>query len=479
MNQQTENASANGSTLPPGAQNVGQAAIQSASSALPIADKTLGYYAQEQIAVRDRLFFTLAARSDQNSAFGTKFQNVVYPKASVSYIISDESFFPKTNLVNSLRLRSAYGASGVQPGSTTSLQTVAATNVNLGTAITATTGTDQPGLVYSALGNPDLKPERSTEREFGFESKHFSNRVNLDVTYYNNVTKDALISQPIAASAGASAGTVTRNLGSVRNSGLEATITTTIMDRRNFGWDITVGGSHNTNNVESLGLDPTGKPNPTINISATLKDSVGFPIGATFVRPYTYSDANGNGIIEPTEITVNPNFTYAGYSVPRDLATVQNGFDLFQRKLHLSVLLDYKGGFSLFNNTTSFYCQQSNLCHDEAIRGTSLADQARSVAQRYANTNIAGAFTTTAGYFENGQFWRLREIGATLTMPQSINNALRARDASLTFTGRNLHVWTAYKGTDPESNYSTGNFQTDFSTTAPPTYFTLRMNLHY
>ena len=53
------------------------------------------------------------------------------------------------------------------------------------------------------------------------------------------------------------------------------------------------------------------------------------------------------------------------------------------------------------------------------------------------------------------------------------------RAASLTFSARNLHVWTKYTGTDPESNYGTDDVQTDFSTTAPPTYFTLRLNLHY
>ena len=60
-------------------------------------------------------------------------------------------------------------------------------------------GTDTPGLVPNALGNPNLKPERSTEREIGFETRLFGSRVNFDYTYYNNLTKDALIDQPIAA----------------------------------------------------------------------------------------------------------------------------------------------------------------------------------------------------------------------------------------------------------------------------------------
>jgi TonB-linked SusC/RagA family outer membrane protein len=484
VNQQTEFATAAGQQLPPGAQNAGQAALfANVSSRQPQADKTLGYYVQEQLAVRDRLFLTLAARSDQNSAFGTQFQRVFYPKASIAYSISDESFFPSIPFMNSLRLRAAFGASGVQPGSTTALQTYAASTVSIGGTPIAVGGTDTPGLRADALGNPNLRPERSTEREFGFETKLFGSRVNLDFTYYNNLTKDALINKPIAGSSGASSLTVTENAGSVRNTGLEATITTTILDTRNFGWDMTIGASHNTNKLESLGLDASGKPNPTIGTGAT-RDSLGLPVRGVFARTYTFSDANKNGIIEATEVVVDPNFSFLGYAVPRDLVSVQSGFDLFQRKLRINVLLDYKGGFSLFNSTTQFYCQQSFLCYDETHKEASLEDQARNVAQRYANPNIPGSPTTQYGYWENGQFWRLREVGATLTVPKAVSNLMRSRDASLTFTARNLHVWTAYKGTDPESNYNSGNtaaqsVQNDFSTTSPPSYFTLRMNVHY
>jgi TonB-linked SusC/RagA family outer membrane protein len=491
VNQQTEFASGEGDNLPPGAQTAGAGAIQFANSSFPRASKTLGYYGQEQVGLRDRLFLILAARTDQNSAFGTQFQRVFYPKASLSYILSEEPFFPQYGWLNQLRLRGAYGASGVQPGSTTALQTYGANSANLGSSPTAISGTDTPGLLAAALGNPELKPERSTEREMGFDSRMFDSRLNFEFTYYNNVTKDALINQPIAGSSGASstglntAPSVTRNLGSIRNSGIEATLTTTILDSRNFGWDMTVGGSHNTNKIESLGFQPctvnttdclTGsKSNPTIGTGAN-RDSLGLPIRGIFSRLYTYNDANNNGIIEPSEVTVDPNFSYIGSAVPRDLVSVQSTFALLQQRVHVNVLLDYKGGYSLFNSTTQFYCLNTNTCYDETHPTASLADQARLVAMRFKTTS------TTAGYWENGQFWRLREVSATLAVPQAVAGRMGMRDASLTFSGRNLHVWTKYKGTDPESGYTTDNLQNvqnDFSTLSPPTYFTVRLNVHY
>src|SRR6185503_1106294 len=101
--------------------------------------KTLGYYVQEQAALNDRLFVTVAARSDQNSAFGTKFQKVLYPKISGSWIVSDESFFPHYDWLNSFRLRSAYGANGVQPLPTAALQTFTAATQTI-TKVDAQTG---------------------------------------------------------------------------------------------------------------------------------------------------------------------------------------------------------------------------------------------------------------------------------------------------------------------------------------------------
>ncbi|HEX6600317.1 MAG TPA: SusC/RagA family TonB-linked outer membrane protein [Gemmatimonadaceae bacterium] len=467
-NQQSEFTDAEGDQLPPGAQSPGQAAIAFVDGSFIRADKTLGYYLQEQATIRDLLFITAAARTDQNSAFGTKFQRVFYPKLGVSYIISDESFFPKFSWLDQLRLRGAYGASGVQPGSTTALRTFAATTVSIGTD--ASDATDTPALLASALGNPNLKPERSTEREVGFESRLFNSRFNIDFTYYNNVTKDALISQPIAPSAGPSALSVTRNLGSIANSGIEATITSTLVDRRDFGWDLTVGGSHNTNIIKSLGYNEQGEPNPTIG-TGSYRDSLGLPINGVFARPYTYSDANGDGIIVASEITVDKNFQFLGYSSPRDLVTIQNGFNFFNRKLQVNTLLDYRGGFSIFNNYTGFLCRAKFTCYDEQNPKAPLAAQARVVAYRTLGSDY--------GYWETGQFWRLREVSATYTVPTFLANQLRARDASLTLSARNLHVWSSFTGPDPETNYGTGDIVSNLLTTAPPSYFTLRLNLHF
>ena len=204
------NLAAGGSTLNAGATQVTDAANSTS--------KTLGFFVEEQVGIRDRLFLTGAVRTDQNSAFGTKFNRVVYPKGSVSYVVSDEPFFPKPRFLDQLRLRAAYGASGVQPGPLDALNYFNPTVVNIANA-------DQPAIVYYSLGNQQLRPERATEFEGGFDTRFFGSRATLEVTYYSKLTKDALVGAIVAPSLGTGAPSQRSNLGSVKNAGLELGIT--------------------------------------------------------------------------------------------------------------------------------------------------------------------------------------------------------------------------------------------------------------
>jgi hypothetical protein len=180
-------------------------------------------------------------------------------------------------------------------------------------------------------------------------------------------------------------------------------------------------------------------------------------------------------------VTVNPITQYGGYTFPRDLVSVQNGFDLFQRKLRLSVLLDYKGGYNEFDTDYEFVCQQApQACSENEVASTPLWQQARAVAQNYGTVINGTRYTTQAGYYESGQFWRLREVSATLQLPSRLaKSMLRASDANLSLQGRNLHVWTNFLGIDPEATYGTGDTPTAFLTQPPRTYFIARVNLHY
>src|SRR6266568_2032325 len=152
---------ASGSDLPPGATTVGAGAIQRVSESTDITN-TVGGYVEQLFGYKDRLFVTAALRVDDNSAFGADFQAVFYPKFGVSYVISEEPYFPKWSWINSVRLRAAVGASGVQPGTTDALRFFSPTAASVDNA-------DNPAIIDSARGNPGLKPEQAREYEVGGE----------------------------------------------------------------------------------------------------------------------------------------------------------------------------------------------------------------------------------------------------------------------------------------------------------------------
>jgi TonB-linked SusC/RagA family outer membrane protein len=494
-NEERDNLNAQGRGLAPGASSLGSTSTAvSWTSVTPTAVKTLGFYAQEQLGFRDRLFLTVAARSDQNSAFGSDFQRVLYPKASVSWLVSEESFFPKWSAINSFRLRTAYGANGVQPGATAALQTFNPTTSSIQNK-DLTTGADVPGLLAAQPANAGLKPETSAEFESGFETDLFNRRLHFDYTFYSKKTTNALISVPIPASVAASTTTILQNVGSTKNWGNEVQLNAVLADFRRLSWDVTVSASHNNNKWLDLGKDPSTcqlGSDGTID-QATCKDRVigaggvtqqrkGDPLFMQWYRNYKFDDANGDGIIQASEVQVEDTLSRQGVGFAKDLISIANGFELFSRKLRIAALFDYKSGSKTLEGNY-FQCSSTpRACRETQDPTAPLWMQARAVALA-SGTRIGGTtYTTRLGYFVSNQFWKFREMSATLQIPQVVNRKLRSQNGStFVFAARNLKTWSSFTGVDPEQNYGvTGSeINNDFNTSPPPTYFTFRLNLKY
>ena len=455
--------SASGSQLPPGAQTPGSGTVQSASASTTLT-RTLGMFVEGGADLNDRLFLTAAVRSDQNSAFGTNFQRVYYPKASLSWVVSDESFFPRPDWLNSLRLRSAVGASGVQPGPNDALRTYSVVTTNIGNL-------DVSGLRSNSLGNDVLKPERATEWEGGFDMQLMDSRVGLELTYYRKTSKDALINRTIAPSAGSSSGSELTNLGSVMNQGIEGQVTANIVTMPRLTWDVTIAGSRNSNELITLGTDASGRPIPPI-IGNTIRQVEGYPLNGYWQRPYTFSDANGDGIIVPSEVTVDTGFVFLGYSQPRNEVSISNTLDLFRGRIRVTGLVDHKSGYRVLNSEQQFLCQQAPGCKGLTSYDATLWDQARAIAQRFTTV------LSQTGYIEEVSFWRIREVSLTYALSQNLaERFLRSRDVSISASGRNLKIFTDWTGADPEQNYSQGDTQSTLLTAGPPTYFTVRVTI--
>ncbi|HUQ18673.1 MAG TPA: SusC/RagA family TonB-linked outer membrane protein [Gemmatimonadaceae bacterium] len=452
----------NGVRLAPGATTLSGAAVKAADEATD-ETRTLGAFVEEHLAFSDRLYVTGAVRSDRNSAFGKNFKTVFYPNISASWVVSQENFFPKTGSINNLRLRAAYGASGVQPGTTDAQPFYSATTVRGEAA-------DAPAVVFSTLGNANLKPERSTEFEGGIDGAFFSNRVTTELTFYNKISKDALIQRVLPPSLGTGSTSRFENLGEVRNKGIEALLGAQLLQSNALGWDATLTYSHNDNKIKSLG----GLP-PLVN-SSTQQNREGYPLNGWWARRLTgFADANGDGIITLSEITVTDTAVFIGYTLPTREATFTNGFDLFSRRVRVGAMIDYKGGHKMYNNTERIRCASRLNCSGLINPSSSLFEQARTVLVREHVSKSAGEF------IEDGDFIRFRELNFTITGPERwASKFMGSRSISATFAVRNLGVlWTKYTGVDPEAIATTGDAPSEFQAFPPPTYYSLRLSFGF
>jgi outer membrane receptor protein involved in Fe transport len=458
---------ATGTQLPPGATTVTAGANRTADETSD-ESRTLGGFLEQHLSIRDRIFLTAAVRSDRNSAFGADFKTVLYPKFSASWVVSDEPFLPGMEWLSQVRLRTAYGASGVQPGTTAAVEFYS-TSTALGEAGEAA------GLVYTALGNRQLKPERSTELELGVDGSFFDNRVSTEITYYTKTSRDQLISRVLPPSLGTGATARFENLGEVRNWGWEALLQAQLVRTPRFGWDVMVNGSTNANELISLG----GLPD--IIHSSALQSREGYPLfGWWAIKLYGWEDKNNDGLIawnannDLSEIFVSDTVEYHGYSIPRHEFAATMGVDFLQRRVRLSGMVDYKGGHVVYNNSERIRCASRNNCAGLIDPNSSHYEQARTTMVRVHPSR------SVAGFFEKGDFLRWREVSMTLITPETWAQRLGARNMSLSLAARNLGIlWTEYTGVDPEAFGTTGNSPSSFQSFAPPTYFTLRLNLGF
>jgi TonB-linked SusC/RagA family outer membrane protein len=426
-------------------------------------NKTLGYFGAEEFGWRDRVFLNAAVRNDKNSAFGQNFGSITYPSYGASWVISEESFFPKTDLIPSLRLRASNGRSGRQPNFRDAITFFNASTVTV-------QSTDVPGIAIGGTGNIALRPERSTETELGFDMGLLGQRVNFEFTHYNKKTDDLLVAVPLAPTLGLS-NSQFQNLGTVRNVGNEISLDANVIDIRPVTFNFLITSSNNENTLLTLGnLPGTTTPVPPIIINTQQKNVVGKPLGSYWQRPYTFTDANNDGIIARSEIKLGDTAVYLGNILPKREYSVSPTMTLF-KMFKVSALVDHKGGFKLFDNTRRFHCS-FGTCQETFDKSQPLADQAAAVAI---------ALGTDAGYIENAAFTKLRELSFTLIAPDHFAQRFGVQNLDFTVAGRNLKTWTDYKGFDPEVNAVAGaNFSTqEFLTLPPSRTWTARINVTF
>ncbi len=460
-----------------------------------------GVLAQEQIGLNDWIFGTVGSRLDFNSAFGKTSGGVIYPSASVSLIPSDRASYANSRIskiFQTMRFRAAVGRAGRQPGAFDKLTTYGSLTSPIGS-----------GLVPANLGNPNLKPEVTTEVEVGVELGFFNNQWSIEFTRWQRDLKDALVARQFPVTGGFQALQLD-NIGGMKAWGWDTKIRAFLVNRANLSVDVYANMGFLTQIVTSLGGAPPLKVGGSYpRYRNFIKE--GYAPGALFggalptACPTGQSTATGGGIcLQPGQLPFDVNKVgrpsteaelLAFLASPRALSAVAplladnnktgnylnsylgkplpdftgslGGSVTWHRNWRFSANFEYKfGNYTITDLTGAF--RRANATNggntqDRAITEATMLNPASTAQQRLAAAKhwayaLAG-LSPFDGLNQNfsGDFLRWRELSITYTVPSVLAAKLGASDIQLTMSGQNIALWSKYPGVDPEVNvYSRG-----------------------
>jgi len=460
--------------------------------------KTVGLFAQATATLWDRLSLTLAVRRDGSSTFGTSKQFHTYPKGSLAYTLSDESFMEGTkDIISNLRLRGSYGAAG-----SPSLPGAYATNVLYNTqgfpepwSRQTSAGRDgQIGIkqgpgdytAFVTTGNTNIEPERNTEFEVGIDIGLFEDMVGIEATYYKSKITNMILYTPVPGSSGFDQ--QLRNSAEMENKGFEIGLSASPVRTEDFTWRTNINYSTNENLVTKLSgvefvqleggftgavnIGVEGKPLGAMRATAWLRDINGNRVYSGDI----YTDKNGQldtaedffGNPYKGAPMIDPELQIVGYTDPDFQVSWSSDFTLF-KNLSFGFLFDASFGQDVWNGTRgalyNFGTHGDTKDRDELWvndRGDKVMDITRSDStfqitrkayyRQYANSFLEGA---DEAHMEDGSYIKLREIHAEYTFDGLPDWGIPISQATIGVAIRNLLTISDYSGYDPEVN----NFQ--------------------
>jgi TonB-dependent starch-binding outer membrane protein SusC len=482
-NDRTNTIRAAVSDLPPGQTTV-VGAVQTASQGI-VELRTMGGYVQERLSLADRVFLTAGLNVEASSAFGADQRWQAFPRLSGSWVVDDQPGFEEGgfgSVFSALRLRAAYGQTGGQPPGEY-LNQVTYGNVLYG---------GRPGLRPPTLApNPDLKPERQREYEFGADAGFLNDRVALELTYYDKLTSDLVLSVPLAPTSGFASQFV--NVGELSNKGIEVSLSTANIQRPNFRWNSRLLYARNRNRIERL-----NQQSDTITfeyLNAVIEgEAIGVFLGAYYPRddqgnilysprnpgaPVVYDPAACQATPRPANCV--PTRARVGGVVQRRVlgdpnpdftASLQNSFTVYG--VDLNVLLDGRFGNDVANFTrrsADFFGASPNAgveARGDTVPGTFTRNTERNLLYEE--------------FIEDGSFVKLREVSLAYRFDAPWVRRFGASELGVRLAGRNLYTWTDYSGVDPEVNLfaaSTVARGVDFATTPIPRTWVLGLDFNF
>ena len=416
----------------------------------------ISFYGRINYSFDDTYLLTFTLRDDGTSRFSKDNRWALFPALALGWKVLNMPFMDGAkNFMNDLKLRLGWGVTGQQAvGGLYPYIPVYAQSSSSGVVNYPSPDGKQSDWVnplYPKAYNPDLKWEETTTWNVGVDMGFLSNRITASLDWYLRDTKDLLAYVPVPAGM-TTTNFMDRNIGELRNYGLEATITAKPVVTKEFTWNTSFNVAWNKNELTELTgstaenasyyLQAAGNP-ISENAGALQVHKVGHPAYSFYLLeqvydqdgnpiPNQYVDQNGDGEINDNDLVVKHS---------RDPKVTMSWSNTFNWKnWDLGISLRANVGNYVFN---SVLAGKSNITNVDRYGLNNLVK-----ADYYFNDASANSNLVRSDYFlENASFLRCDNITLGYTWNELLNNALRLR---LFGAVQNPFVITKYSGLDPE-----------------------------
>lgn len=420
--------------------------------------RKVGFYAQADLEYDRMLILSLTGRYDGSSVLSRTNQFYPYGSAALAYIFSEKLPEDLKKIISFGKVRASYAVVGndnVGPYSTTTPYVQASLEGAIISFPFPYLG--QNGfLINSSLGNPNLKNELQTEKEFGLEMKFLQNSLGFEASYFDRKMTNGLVPNVALANSTGYAST-TLNSASIQTKGLELLLNATPVRTRDFTWDITVNFTKLNNKVLQIRAADT-----LFNIGQ-IYAKVGQPYGVLYGTRFARTsdgqlriDANGLPYADASPGVM-------GNISPDWLGGITNTFRY--RQIGLSFFIDTRQGGQIVNSDDAygFYYGTSKATENRAprvVQGISDLTGKANMVSTQGEPYFRRLSSIGEAAVQGDSYIKLRNVSLFYAFSKSLLAATPFREASITFTGRNLwiHKSKDFTGSDPEVNsFGAGN----------------------
>jgi len=428
---------------------------------------------------RDKYLLQINGRYDGSSKFAEGNKWAFFPSASIGWRLSEEDFIKNMNLFNNLKLRASYGSigsHGISPYATLQL---------IGGAFSYGFNDTRYGTYTpTGISNKNLKWETTTQLDIGLDMAFMDNRLNVTLDYYNKNTTDLLLNQLISIVNNPTQNhnpSITRNIGSLQNTGFEFGINYRTITSSDFTWSIDINGTFQQNKLLDLALiegqeflllgDNLRRNYHKLEEGEPFGNYAGYQTDGLYqnqaeidgsaqptARPgdMKYVDQNNDTIINAED------FVKLGNAYPDFFGGITNNFTY--KNFNLSIFIFAMLGHDIFNFdlaqwkydlSSSEFNKFKEVATDRWTGEGTSNDIPRA---GYKPVNISdGADGAIDRMVEDASFLKLRNVTLTYNLPKSWVSRIGVANASVYVQGNNLAVLTKYSGFDPESNQMGGS----------------------